>query len=99
MLERYLHLDEFIIQLGRNDAEICAALPSCEEILEIKRLVEKLEETNIATQELQKENLNLLEIRAIFDCLIEDIPEFASKIGVNAVNTRYAPFENGLWVG
>jgi hypothetical protein len=69
MTKRFLELLTSILEL--NNADVNKMMPSLSEIDEIRRLSTTLDELNGVTVALQSASLNLLQVRALFDSVLD----------------------------
>jgi hypothetical protein len=95
MLERFFEIKDFI---DTSDRALAVNLPSGLEVVTLQEVMKDLEEFESATKLLQDSKRALLEVRAIFDGLMETYPSMhhyisgESKFELERITNR--TFEN-----
>ena len=84
MVSRYLEIQVFLDQLP-SYSKIVELLPVPKDVAALKLLGEKLEKLRSVTIALQRENLDLLDARLLFDEIlnVNNEPEFAKYLNPN----------------
>lgn len=93
MLKRFFEIRGF---LDESDRALAANLPSDLDLLRLKEVMQDLEEFEEATKDLQDSNRTLLEVRAIFDGLLEKYPDMHHYISNKSDFVHSPEFENGI---
>lgn len=97
MVFRYLKLIDFIAKPEiSNDPSIVDLIPTARENTVIITLSKTLEELNSVTIMLQKEDIDMSDVRYLFDNIIESYPELNSHCGKNASIIHSVDFENTI---
>jgi hypothetical protein len=93
MLKRFFELKDFI---DASDRAMVVNLPTGLEIITLQEVMKNLEEFETATKLLQDNKRTLLEVRAIFDGLLESYPEMDHYISSDSSFVHSPAFENGI---
>lgn len=93
MLKRFFEIRGF---LDESDRALAANLPSGLDLLSLEEAMKDLEEFEAATKDLQDSNRTLLEVRAIFDGLLEKYPGMHYYISNESDFVHSPKFENGI---
>uniref|UniRef100_H3H9Q5 Uncharacterized protein n=1 Tax=Phytophthora ramorum TaxID=164328 RepID=H3H9Q5_PHYRM len=92
MLDRYARLREFLSDVDEDIAEL---LPTRDTHRRLETLRDELRDVESISKKLQTDGLTLLEVRDLFDGLLE-LPDFASYLA-RATNIVHSPeFESGV---
>ncbi len=94
MLSRFLAMKECLPKLGVR--EINQLIPSLSSVRKIEQVCSLLQELDVVTKELQRENLDLADVRILFDNVIEEYSESAHYLSSNASIVHTPDFETGL---
>ena len=94
MLSRFIAMKECLPKLGVR--EIDQLIPSSGDFRKIEQVCSLLQELDVVTRELQRENLDLADVRNLFDTVIEEYPESAQYLSSNASIVHTTDFETGL---
>jgi hypothetical protein len=93
MLKRFLEIKDFI---DGNDRALAVNIPSGLEMVTLQEVMTDLEEFESATKLLQNCKRTLLEVRAIFDGLLEKYPNMHHYISSDSSFVHSPAFENGI---
>ena len=93
MLLRYTQLKGFI---DSQDLELAELLPTAAENLRIETLVSCIKKVESVTKKLQDDDLNLHEVRVLFDALIKEFPEMKPRLAYNAAIVHSNVFETAI---
>jgi hypothetical protein len=93
MLKRFFEIKPF---LDESDPDISCWLPSGIEFLTLQELLKHLENFNSVTKELQKEDLDMSEVRDLFDGVIEVYPMMGKYLARDAKIVHAKDFENRI---
>jgi len=93
MLKRFFEIKDFI---DTSDRALAVNLPSGLEVVTLQEVMKDLEEFESATKLLQDSNRTLLEVRAIFDGLLETYPSMHHYISGESNFVHSPAFENGI---
>ena len=93
MLQRFMELKEFIDPMNTELADI---MPSAKEMIELKKLGEHMSNFQSITMQLQKEVINLHEVRVLFDATVKEYPVMARYLAPDSSIIHSPHFENGL---
>ena len=93
MLKRFFEIRSF---LDESDRALAANLPSSLELLSLEEVMQDLEEFEEAMKHLQDSNRTLLEVRAIFDGILEKYPGMHHYISNESEFVHSPKFENGI---
>ena len=93
MLKRFFEIKDFI---DSSDRALAVNLPSGLEVVTLQELMKDLEEFESATKLLQDSKRTLLEVRAIFDGLLENYPSMHHYISGESNFVHSPAFENGI---
>ena len=93
MLERFFEIKDFI---DTSDRALAVNLPSGLEVVTLQEVMKDLEEFESATKLLQDSKRTLLEVRAIFDGLMETYPSMHHYISGESKFVHSPAFENGI---
>jgi hypothetical protein len=93
MLKRFFEIKDFI---DASDRALAVNLPSGLEIVTLQEVMKDLEEFESATKLLQDRKRTLLEVRAIFDGLLESYPTMHHYISSKSNFVHSPAFENGV---
>jgi len=93
MLKRFFEIKDFI---DSSDRALAVNLPSGLEVVALQEVMEDLEEFESATKLLQDSERTLLEVRAIFDGLLEKYPSMHHYISGENNFVHSSAFENGI---
>ena len=94
MMERYMKLKEFLPQLCLDDVD--DLLPTAREDREIEALLERLADLDSVTKALQQENLTMWDVRQLFDTVIVEYPESATRISADSDIVHNKTFERAI---
>jgi hypothetical protein len=94
MLKRYQELKEFIPLIMMP--EVADLMLSPRDDREIDFLLKKLHDFESVTKTLQKEDINLNDVRILFDGVIEEYPETLERLSENADIIHDALFESAV---
>lgn len=93
MLQRFFKLKPF---LDQDDPEIITLIPSGSEVIKLQKLMEDLEALDPVTKKLQDSSCTMLEVRRIFDILLQRYPIMERYLSANAAIIQSPYFESGL---
>jgi hypothetical protein len=93
MLKRFFEIKDFI---DASDRALAVNLPSGLEVVTLQEVMKDLEEFEVATKLLQDSKRTLLEVRGIFDSLLEKYPDMGYYISSDSTFVHSLEFENGL---
>ena len=93
MLQRFFEIKDFI---DTSDRALAVNLPSGLEVVTLQEVMKDLEEFESATKLLQDSKRTLLEVRAIFDGLMETYPSMHHYISGESNFVHSTAFENGI---
>ena len=93
MLKRFFEIKDFI---DAGDRALAVNLPSGLEVVTLQEVMKDLEEFESATKLLQDSKRTLLEVRAIFDGLLENYPSMHHYISGESSFVHSPAFENGI---
>jgi hypothetical protein len=93
MLKRYIKLEEFIIA---SDVDVEDLLPTRKEHRIIEKLIVSLEDFESVTKKLEETDINMKQVRKLFDFLIKKYPSIRSKLSQNADIVHSKAFESGI---
>jgi hypothetical protein len=93
MQKRFFEIKDFI---DSSDRALAVNLPSGLEVVTLQELMKDLEEFESATKLLQDSKRTLLEVRAIFDGLLENYPSMHHYISGESNFVHSPAFENGI---
>jgi len=94
MLKRFFEIKDFI---DSSDRVLAVNLPSSLELVTLQEVMKDLEEFDSATKLLQDSKRTLLEVRAIFDGLLENYPSMHHYISGESNFVHSPAFENGIF--
>lgn len=94
MVERYSKLRHIYGQLVQ--ANVSNDLLSLREDQEIDTLHESLKYFNVFVKELQKDNMTLSKVHALFEEIVRTHPSLAVRLGKHSKKIKDPDFENGL---
>ena len=93
MLQRFLQLKEFIDPMN---TELAGLMPSAAELITLQLLSEDMSKFQSVTMQLQKDGINMHEVRVLFDAIIEEHPNLSHHLSPNADIVHSPHFESGL---
>jgi hypothetical protein len=93
MLKRFFAIKDFI---DASDRALAVNLPSGLEVVTLQEVMKDLEEFEVATKLLQDSKRTLLEVRGIFDSLLEKYPDMGYYISSDSTFVHSFEFENGI---
>ena len=94
MLERYLELKQFIPLIKLP--EVDDMMPTSRQERDIEYMLKKLRDRDSVTKTLQKEDLNMNDVRDLFDGVIEEFPETSKRLSTNADIIEDPIFESAV---
>ena len=93
MLKRFLKLKEFIDPMN---TELAALMPTAAELIRLNVLMEDMSKFQSITMHLQKDGINMYEVRVLFDAAIEEYPIMSKYLSTTAKIIHSPDFESGL---
>jgi hypothetical protein len=93
MLQRFLKLKEFIDPMN---TELARLMPSAAELITLNVLSEEMSKFQSVTMELQKDGINMHDVRVLFDAIIVEHPNLSLYLSPNAEIVHSPHFESGL---
>lgn len=93
MLKRFFEIKEFF---DLSDRSLAVNFPSSLELVTLQDVMKDLKEFESATKDLQDSKRTLLEVRAIFDILLEKYPSMFYYISSDSNFVQSPLFENGI---
>lgn len=94
MLKRYKEIKNFLPLL--LIPELDELLPSTLEDREINNILVKLNDLESITKTLQREDINLNDVRCLFDEVIQEYPETATRLAMDSSIVEDSIFENAV---
>ena len=93
MLQRFLKLKEFIDPMN---TELARLMPSAAELITLNVLSEEMSKFQSVTMHLQKDGINMHDVRVLFDAIILEHPNLSLYLSPNAEIVHSPHFESGL---
>jgi hypothetical protein len=94
MLKRFFDLKDLLPTL--NNQEVNMFIPDGRKINELEVLLKDLKKFESVTKALQSANINLAEVRILFDSIKSVFPQLESRLSVNASLVVNEDFETGI---
>ncbi|RHY69411.1 hypothetical protein DYB34_008694 [Aphanomyces astaci] len=94
MLKRYIELKPFLLAIADDSIDVLRL--NVVEDREVTALLVTLEDLNSITLALQGDESSLLEVRQIFDTVIEDYPDAVGRLGPSARVVKNPCFESAI---
>ncbi|RQM24204.1 hypothetical protein B5M09_007767 [Aphanomyces astaci] len=94
MLKRYIELKPFLWAIADDSIDVLRL--NVVENREVTALLVTLEDLNSITLALQGDECSLLEVRQIFDTVIEDYPNAVGRLGPSARVVKNPSFESAI---
>ncbi|RHY03863.1 hypothetical protein DYB36_007504 [Aphanomyces astaci] len=94
MLKRYIELKPFLLAIADDTIDVLRL--NVEEDREVTALLVTLEDLNSITLTLQGDECSLLEVRQIFDTVIEEYPDAVGRLGPSARVVKKLSFESAI---
>ncbi|KAI8894701.1 hypothetical protein BC833DRAFT_603924 [Globomyces pollinis-pini] len=93
MVSSFFRIEEFI---DATDEDLATKIPTASEMIDLKRLMEDLEQFQATAMSIQEDERNLHEVRLIFDEMLKHYPIMDNYISSNGALVHSPDFEGAI---
>ncbi len=94
MLRRYIQIKEILPQLNSGDLD--SMILNGRDTCKVEGLCDEVTQLDEITKALQKEDVNMADVRALLDTVTEEYPQFSDRLCSTAAIIQQKEFETGI---